>query len=169
MEEKDIVNRVAESSLVTLNLEEFQVKGERVIFDLSSVLYEGLVLREKDLRDFVLTHDWKKYQSKFVALHCSTDAIVPTWAYMLIAAHLEPYAASVVFGDLIALESVLFKEAIDKMDVLVFKDKPVIVKGCSNVLVPESAYIGLIAKLRPHVKSLFYGEACSTVPLYKRK
>ncbi|MDX1761523.1 MAG: DUF2480 family protein [Christiangramia sp.] len=165
---EEIVNRVAQSKLITFNLEDYYPKGQRFLFDISQWLLEGFVLREKDFREEAKAHDWSQYKDQFVALDCSTDAIVPAWAYMLLATYLEPYAKKVVIGDLENLESHLYQEVIEKMDVSDLKDKPVIVKGCSNKPVPKNAYIFLINKLQPVVKSLMYGEACSSVPLYKQ-
>lgn len=165
----EIVNRVANSKLITFDLEDFYPSGERVLFDIKDWLLEGLVLREKDFRETVKSHDWSFYEGKFVALTCSTDAIIPGWAYMLLTTYLNPYAKKVVVGDLDVLETALYSEVIQRMDVSAFQDKPVIVKGCSNKPVPQNAYIQIIQKLQPVVKSLMYGEACSSVPLYKKK
>lgn len=165
---EEIVNRVAQSKLITFNLEDYYPKGQRFLFDISQWLYEGFVLREKEFRDEAKTHDWSQYQDQYVALNCSTDAIVPAWAYMLISTYLEPYAKKVVIGDLENLESHIYQEVIDRLDVSDLKDKPVIVKGCSHKPVPKNAYVFLINKLQPVVKSLMYGEACSSVPLYKK-
>ncbi|MCB7481719.1 DUF2480 family protein [Christiangramia sediminis] len=165
---EEILNRVAQSKLITFNLEDHYPKGERFLFDLSQWLYEGFVLKEKDFREYAKQHDWSQYQDKFVALTCSTDAIVPAWAYMLVSTYLEPYAKKVVIGDLEILESHLYQEIIEQLDVSDLTDKSVIIKGCSNRPVPKNAYIFLINKLQPVVKSLMYGEACSSVPLYKQ-
>lgn len=165
----EIVNRVANSKLITFDLEDFYPSGERVLFDIKDWLLEGLVLREKDFRETAKSHDWSFYEGKFVALTCSTDAIIPGWAYMLLTTYLNPYAKKVVVGDLNVLETALYSEVIQRMDVSAFQDKPVIVKGCSNKPVPQNAYIQIIQKLQPVVKSLMYGEACSSVPLYKKK
>lgn len=165
---EEIINRVAQSKLITFNLEDYYPKGQRFIFDLSQWLYEGFVLREKDFREHAKNHDWSQYQDQFIALTCSTDAIVPAWAYMLVSTYLEPYAKKVVIGDLEDLESHLYQEVIERLDVSALKDQPVIIKGCSNKPVPKNAYIFLIKKLQPVVKSLMYGEACSSVPLYKQ-
>ncbi|QYA25054.1 DUF2480 family protein [Gramella sp. MT6] len=165
---EEIINRVAQSKLLTFNLEDYYPKGQRFVFDLSVWLHEGFVLREKDFREHAKNHDWSQYQDQFIALTCSTDAIVPAWAYMLISTYLEPYAKKVVIGELEDLESHLYQEVIESLDVSDLKDKPVIIKGCSNKPVPKNAYIFLIKKLQPVVKSLMYGEACSSVPLYKQ-
>ena len=165
---EEILNRVAQSKLITFNLEDFYPKGQRFVFDLSQWLYKGFVLREKDFREQAKDHDWLQYEDKFIALKCSTDAIVPAWAYMLISTYLQPYAKKVVIGELEDLESHLYQEVIENLDVSEFKDQPVIIKGCSNKPVPKNAYIFIIKKLQPVVKSLMYGEACSSVPLYKQ-
>lgn len=164
-----IVNKVAESGLITINLEELYTSGERVLFDLKGWLYEELVLKEKDFREYIKQHDWSSYQHKMVAVTCSADAIVPTWAFMLIATALTPHAQKVVFGNLTTLDEVLFEEKINAMDLSSFQDQRVIIKGCSKVNVPVSAYVRLASKLQPIVKSIMYGEPCSTVPVYKRK
>ncbi len=165
---EEIINRVADSKLITFNLEDYYPKGERVLFDLSEWLYEGFVLREKDFRENVKGHDWSKYQDAYIALTCSTDAIVPAWAYMLVTTYLQPYAKKVMTGSLEDLESLLYFEIIENLDVSDLEDKPVIVKGCSHKPVPRNAYLFLINKLQPVVNSLMYGEACSSVPLYKK-
>ncbi|UKM65817.1 DUF2480 family protein [Flavobacteriaceae bacterium GSB9] len=165
----DIINRVANSKLVTVNLEDYYPKGERVLFDIKDWLFEGFVLREKDFRNQVSEHDWSKYQNSFVALTCSSDAIIPGWAFMLISMHLEPYANKVVIGDLELLETSIYQDVINNLDVTEFQDKPLIIKGCSKKPVPENAYIMLAIKLKPVAKSIMYGEACSSVPLYKKK
>jgi hypothetical protein len=164
----EIINRVANSKLVTFNLEDFYPKGERVLFDIKDWLLEGLILREADFRESALAHDWSQYKDKYVALTCSTEAIIPAWAYMLLAIYLQAFAKKVVTGDLEIMETVLYTEIIHNMDVADLKDKMVIIKGCSNKPVPKNAYLLIIEKLQPVVKSLMYGEACSSVPLYKR-
>lgn len=168
-EENEIVNRVSGSALITFDLEEYYQAGERVQFDLKDVLFQGMILREKDLRDFVKTHDWTFYKDKFVAIHCSADAIIPTWAYMLVAIALRPFAKTVEFGTLEKLEERLFDEVLEKIDWKQFEGKKIVVKGCSKVEVPASAYVKTVAKLQPIAVSLMFGEACSTVPLFKRK
>lgn len=164
-----IVNRVAESALITFDLEKLYQIGQRQSIDLSQWLYEGLILKEKDFRAQLNAHDWSVYQDQFVALFCSTEAILPAWASLLVTSHLQPYSRKVVMGTLEDLEVQLFSEEIQLLDVTPFKDKPVVIKGCSDKTVPQDAYVQLIAKLQPIVKSLFYGEACSSVPLYKKK
>ncbi|CAM4216480.1 DUF2480 family protein [Gillisia hiemivivida] len=165
----EIINRVANSKLVTFDLEDFYPKGERVLFDIKDWLLEGLVLRETVFREKALAHDWSKYQDSYVALLCSTDAIIPAWAYMLLATHLHPFAKKVVTGDLELLETVIYTEIIKDLDVFALEGKPIIVKGCSHKPVPKNAYLLLIEKLQPVAKSILYGEACSSVPLFKQK
>ena len=166
---EEIKNKVAESGIVTIDLEEFYQQGERVLFDINPLLFEGLILKEKDFRDFIKNEDWNKYKDKYVAIVCSTDAIVPTWAYMLLSIHLEPFAKKTVFGNLIELEGVLYHEILSKINFENYKDKRVVVKGCGHLPVPVSAYVNLSNGLRPYAKSIMYGEPCSTVPLYKAK
>ena len=168
MEETEIVNRVAVSGIVSLDLEELYHPGERVLYDLKDNLWQGMILKEKDFRDFLKTHDWSQYTGKNVAVTCSEDAIVPTWAYMLLAVQLEPFANTIVFGDLNALEEKLFNDAIGEIDISEFTGKRVVVKGCSKVSVPISAYVEISRLLKPVVQSLMFGEPCSTVPIYKR-
>ena len=165
---KEIVNRVANSKLITFNLEDYYPEGERVLFDVKDWLLEGFVLRESEFREQAKNHDWSQYEGKFIALTCSSDAIIPAWAFMLLATYLQPFAKKVINGDLETLETVLYTEVISKMDVSNLQDKPVIVKGCAHKPVPKNAYLLLIEKLQPVVKSLMYGEACSSVPLYKK-
>src|SRR6186997_1893653 len=150
---EEIVNKVQESGLMQFDLEELVVPGERVLFDLKEWLFEELILKEKDFREKIKTHDWKSYQDKFVAVTCTADAIVPTWAYMLIATQLEPYAKKVVYGDLQKLEEILFTESISKLNPENLRDKKIVIKGCSDN-VPASAYTELTVFLRPLAKSI---------------
>lgn len=166
--ENQIINKVALSGIITLDLEEFYPPGERVLFDIKDLLFQGLMLREKDFREFVKNDDWTKYQDKYVALVCSADAIVPTWAYMLLATHLEPYSKKIVFGNLETLETILYNEILGKLNVNDYKDSRVVIKGCGHLPVPKAAYVEIARLLRPVAKSIMYGEACSTVPLYKK-
>ena len=167
--ENEIINKVEQSGLIDFNLEDYYPKGERVLFDIKDQLFQGLILKEKDFRDFVKNNDWSKYKGKFVALTCSADAIVPTWAYMLLTSSLEPFAKKIVFGDLKTLETILFQESLSKINPEDFREKRICVKGCGNMPVPESAYVEITRILTPVAKSVFYGEACSTVPIMKRK
>ena len=165
---EEIINRVSNSKLVTIDLEDFYPSGERVVLDIKDWLLDGLVLREKDFREKAKTHDWSQYREKFVALTCSTDAIIPGWAFMLLSTYLNPVAKKVVIGDLKQLETILYTEVLEKADFSEYKDLPVIVKGCSRKPVPQNAYIQLINKLQPIARSIMYGEACSSVPLFKK-
>jgi hypothetical protein len=167
--ENEIVNRVSSSQLVTFDLEEYYTLGERVLFDIKTLLYQELVLREKEFRDFIKSHDWAQYQNKNVAITCSADAIVPTWAFMLVSSSLQPYAAQVVFGSLIELESELFKKSLDKVDWKKYQNAKVVIKGCGKIEVPVSAYVLATNRLRPVASSIMYGEPCSTVPVFKKK
>ena len=164
-----IINKVAESGLLTIDLEELHVPGERVLFDIRSWLYEELILREKDFREQLKELDWSGFSGKHVAVTCTADAVIPVWAYMLIAASLAPYARTTVFGTLERLEEELFMQQLNGLDLSIYKDQRVIIKGCSNVPVPVSVYVRLTSLLQPIVKSVMYGEPCSTVPVYKRK
>lgn len=166
--EETIINRVANSTLISLDLEDYYHSGERVIYDLKDNLFMGLILKEKDFRDFLKNHDWQQYSSKNVAILCSEDVIVPTWAYMLLAIYLQPHAHLVIFGSLADLERKLYEEALSKIDFQTYKGAKVVIKGCSKVQVPISAYVELTTKLRPYAQSIMFGEPCSTVPLYKK-
>ena len=165
----EIVNRVSQSKLITFDLEDYYPEGRRVILDIKEWLYEGFILKEKEFRTYITEYNWEQYASSYVALICSTDAIIPGWAYMLIASKLQPYAKMVVIGSLEELETTLYQSIIENIDVSPFKDKMLIVKGCSNKPVPPNAYVWIISKLQTVTKSVMYGEACSSVPLYKRK
>src|SRR5690606_30207963 len=140
-----------------------------IVYDIKDNLFHGLILKEKDFRDFVKNHDWGQYKDKHVALTCSADAIIPVWAYMLLANKLAPYAATVAFGSLETLETLLFERAFSKINIEQFRDQRVVVKGCGDKLIPFSAYVELTARLTPVVKSIMYGEPCSTVPVFKRR
>lgn len=166
---EDIINRVANSKLKVIDLEDYYPKGERVLFDIKDWLFEGFVLREKDFRGFVSEHNWEQYQDCYVALYCSTDAIVPDWAYMLISIELQNYSKLTIIGDLDILESLLYASIIENLDLTTYTDLPVIIKGCSHKPVPANALVLLSQRLKPIAKSVMFGEACSSVPLYKRK
>jgi hypothetical protein len=168
MTEGEIINRVTGSALVTFDLEQYYQPGERAVVDIKDQLFQGLILKEKDFRAYIKATDWSIYQDKLVAVYCSEDAIVPTWAYMLVAAVLEPYARRIVFGAPEELEKVLFQEALAKVDWQQYKDAKVVVKGCSKVDVPVAAYVEATRRLKPLASSVMFGEACSTVPVFKR-
>jgi hypothetical protein len=164
----EIINKVSQSGLITIDLEEYYPEGKRILFDIKEQLFEGLILREKDFREFIKNEDWNKYKDCYVALTCSADAIVPTWAYMLLATQLEPVAKKVVFGDLETLETILYNEILSKINISDYKDARIVIKGCGNLPVPKAAYVQITGLLRPVAKSIMYGEPCSTVPLYKQ-
>ncbi|AYB30346.1 DUF2480 family protein [Chryseolinea soli] len=163
-----IVNKVANSALVTFDLEHYYQPGERVVLDIKGQLYQELILKEKDFRDFIRQHDWTAYQDKYVAITCTADAIVPTWAFMLVSIALQPYAKQVVFGTLEELETAIFKKSLEKVDWTTFQNAKVVVKGCSKVDVPVAIYVEATNNLRPYAASIMFGEPCSTVPLYKK-
>lgn len=165
--ENEIINKVANSGIVTIDLEEFYTPGERVLFDIKPLLFQELILKEKDFREFIKTNDWSIYKDKLVALTCSADAIVPTWAYMLLTLALEPYAKKIIFGSLNELETILFAEKLAALDISSYKDARIVIKGCGEKPLPTNAYVNLTALLKPLAKSIMYGEPCSTVPLYK--
>ncbi|MFZ9631684.1 MAG: DUF2480 family protein [Bacteroidia bacterium] len=167
--EEVFVNKVANSGLITFNLEEYFPAGERKYIDIKEVLFMGMVLKEKDFRDWVKAHDWLQYQGCPVAVGCSADAIVPTWAYMLLTSKLSGIATEVVFGDLQALEAVLWRSALSRIDLSPFKDGKIVVKGCGDLPVTAAAYAEITRLLTPIVKSIMYGEPCSTVPVFKAK
>lgn len=166
---EEIVNRIAQSKLITLDLEDFYPKGRRVLIDISKWLFEGLILREKEYRNYLDITDWEQYKDTYIALTCTSDAIIPGWAYMLVATKLQPHAKRVVIGDMELLETSIFQAVIENMDVSVFEQKSVIIKGCGKKPIPTNAYIWLTAKIQPVAKSMMYGEACSSVPLFKKK
>jgi len=162
-----IINRIANSKLVVVDLEDFYPKGERVVFDIKDWLFQELVLREKDFRETIKNYNWSQHQNQYIALTCSTDAIIPAWAYMLIVVNLEPFVEKAIIGTLEDLETSIYQDIVNTIDVNFFKDKPIIIKGCANKPVPVNAYTMLVKKLKPVAKSLMYGEACSFVPLFK--
>jgi len=166
--EDEIINKVAQSDLVTINLEDFYPKGERILFDIKPWLFEELILKEKDFRERIKNHEWSQYKNKFVAIACTADAIIPTWAFMLVASSITPFAQKIVFGDLKKLDEQLFQEEIEKLNIENYRDEKIIIRGCSSIEVPVSAYVELITRIRPVAKSIMYGDACSTVPLYKK-
>ena len=163
-----IFNRVANSALQVIDLEEFYQEGTRTLLSITAFLDDGIVLREQTFRERLQSHDWKKYQNQFVAVHCPDDILVPQWATLLVVTHLQPLAKYVVVGTAADLEQQLFAEQLAHMDFSPYQDGLVMIKGCSNKPVPEQAMGLLAAKLTPIVKKLSYGEACSSVPLYKK-
>lgn len=164
----EIINKVANSALEVFDLEDYYPKGIRTQIDISQWLFEGFLLKEKDFREALKNHDWQQYQNHFVAINCSTDAIIPAWATILVTVYLTPFAKKIVTGTLADLDTALYQEILPTLDFAHYQDKPVILKGCSKKPVPESAYILAIQKLQPFAKSIMYGEACSAVPLFRK-
>ena len=166
--EKEITNRVENSGLVQVNLDDYYPQGERAMFDIESLLTNGFVLVEKDFREGLKKTDWNNYADQYVAVICSADAIVPLWAFMLVASYLKPFAKKVVFGDVSELEKAVFNDVLVELDFTQFEDKNVIVKGCGKYPIPESVFVDFTVKLQSYAKNIMFGEACSAVPLYKR-
>jgi len=164
-----IINKVAESGLITIDLESFFPSDEIAAFDLKDFLFMGLILKEKDFREVLSAFDWESMRSKKVAIYCSADAIIPLWAYMLVSSYLQPVAKLVFSGTQKDLKKQEFIKNIQQLDAKVFEDKRVVVKGCGDMEIGEYAFVEITNKLRPVVKSLMYGEPCSTVPVYKKK
>lgn len=165
----EIVNKVAQSGLETIDLEQFYPKGETVIFDMKDYLFMGMILKEKDFRAAMQSHDWEQYRGKNVGLVCTADAVVPLWAYMLVMTNLEPVAAYAAFGDEEFIYKTLYLKNLANLDVEAFTDKRIVIKGCGDKRVGEVAYAEVTRLLRPVAKSIMYGEACSSVPVYKKK
>jgi hypothetical protein len=164
-----MVNRVAESGLITIDLEEFYPSGETVVFDMKDHLFMGMILKEKDFREELKNMDWNLYTDKNVAITCTADAIIPMWAYMLATTYLEPIAKDIVFGNEDMLHKTLFLKSLSKIKPEEYADKRVVIKGCGDKPISETAYVEITKLLRPFAKSIMYGESCSTVPIYKKK
>ncbi|MBC8034795.1 MAG: DUF2480 family protein [Chitinophagaceae bacterium] len=163
-----IINKVAESGLQELNLESFYPKGDIAVFDLKDYLFMGLILKEKDFREALKNYDFSVYQHKYVAVHCSADAIIPMWAYMLAASYIQPFAKDVIAGDEAFAHKVVFLKNLAAINMSDYADKRIVVKGCGDLPVGEFAYLEITRLLRPVAKSIMYGEPCSTVPVYKK-
>jgi hypothetical protein len=164
----EIINKVAASGLVTIDLESMYPAGQRSVIDIREQLWMELALKEKDFREWIKTNDWERYRGHFVAVTCSNDAIIPNWAYMLVASALSGVARKVVFGSVDQLETAIFSELIAALPGEEYADKRLVIKGCSDLPVPVSAYVEIVAKLQPVAKSIMFGEPCSTVPVFKR-
>ena len=164
-----ITNKVAQSGLVTLDLEKYYPEGENTVFDLKDHLFMELILKEKDFREALKNTDWSFYKDKNVAVFCSADAIIPLWGYMLVTSYVQPFAKEIVFGNEAQLISALFLKKLSAIEVKEFEGKRVVIKGCGDKSVPEAAYIEITKLLLPAAKSIMYGEACSTVPIYKAR
>lgn len=165
---EEIRNKVAESGLITLSLEDYYPRAKRMNLDIKAWLYEEMILREKDFREHLKAHQWEQYQDAYVAVYCSADAIVPQWAYMLLGSYLEGIAAKVVYGSQEILETVVMEEVLGNLDLSAYQDQRVILKGCGDLPIPPQAYLKFSMELQKVVKSLMFGEACSTVPIYKK-
>ena len=166
--DKPLVNRVAASGIITLNLEDFFPQGELAIFDLKGYLFMEMILKEKDFREALQEHDWTQYEGKNLAVFCSADAIIPVWAYMLVAVHAAPFAKNIFQGTTEEFYKMKFQQALAEVDGANYEDQRVVIKGCSNKPVPPSAYVELTRKLQPYARSIMYGEPCSTVPIFKK-
>ena len=165
----EIRNKVAENTkLITFNLEDYYAEGNRVLVDISQWLDQGFILREKEFRNSLENHDWSQYENSFVAIHCSTDAIIPIWAYMLFTTKANLFANQVVLGTLEDLEVQIYQFQLSKIDLSIYQDKFVIIKGCANKPVPQNAYVLITQQLQSVAKSIMYGEACSSVPLFRK-
>lgn len=167
--QENIVNKVAQSGLLTVDLANYAPTAEIIEYDIKDNLFHGLILKEKDFRDFVKNHDFSIYQDKVVAITCSTDAIVPTWAYMILSNKMAPYAQHVAFATKDEVYRDLFLQRLHELDYSTFQDQRVVIKGCGDIPIPESAFVLFTSKLTPIVRSIMYGEPCSTVPVFKRK
>ncbi|MEO0471331.1 MAG: DUF2480 family protein [Bacteroidota bacterium] len=164
----EVVNRIANSPIITFKIEDHYTEGERVLLDIKDQLFQGMILRERDFRGWIKEHDWAQYADKHIAITCSVDAIIQVWAYMLLETRLQPFAKTVVFGTLEDLEVRLYQEKLEQIDFSQFADRPVVIKGCSDREVPTAVYVDVTRRMMPYAKKLSYGEPCSTVPLYKR-
>jgi hypothetical protein len=167
--EETFVNKVAESGIITLNLEDYYPKEEVIVFDMKEHLFMGLILKEKDFREALKTLNTAAYENKIVALTCSADAVIPMWAYMLVTSLLQPLAKEIIFGNEIFTKENILLRNINNINTSSFADGRIVIKGCGDLPIAEAAYIAITNKLRPVAKSIMYGEPCSTVPVYKRK
>jgi len=165
----EIINKVAKSSLIIFDLEDYFPANERVVLDISQWLHAGFILKEKEFREALKNFDFEIYKNKLVALTCSTDAILPSWAFMLVSAYLQPIAIKVVQGTIHQLDLAYYEELIDKLDFSSYENKPVIIKGCSKKPIPEEAYVMATQKMMLYARSIMFGEACSAVPIFKKK
>lgn len=163
-----LINRVANSGIITLNLEEFYPKQEVVVFDMKDYLFMELILKEKDFRKTLKEYDWTQYEGKILLVHCSTDAIIPVWAFMLVVGYAEPFTHDVFLGNKEEYLKAHYYKTISTIDYSIYSEKRIVIKGCSQRPVPASAYLQLAAALRPYAQSIMYGEPCSTVPIFKR-
>lgn len=165
----EIINKVANSALEVFDLEDYYPSGIRTQIDIAQWLEEGFLLKEKNFREAIKSHEWSNYHNHFVAIYCSTDAVLPAWATILVTVHLQPFAQKIILGKKEEIDTFLYHEILNQIDYSIYKDKPVILKGCSKKPVPETAYVLAVQKLQTVAKSVMFGEACSAVPLYKSK
>ena len=166
--DENIINRVQKSGIITIDLDDVNIPDNLFEIDIKNWLHDELFLKEKEYRNYILNHDWSKYKNGYVFIHCSSDAIIPTWAYMLISSKIEEVTNKVVIGDLKKIYDLIFDEYLNTLDYTKFTNKSVIIKGCSSEMIPISAYHKLTTKLKPFAKSIMYGEACSAVPIFKK-
>ena len=164
-----LINKVAESGLITIDLEKWYPRESTIVFDMKDHLFMGMILKEKDFREALKNLDWEPYRDKHVAITCSADAIIPVWAYMLVVAYLEPVAKEIIMGDEKELHKTLFLKNVSAINVNEFTDKRVVIKGCGETPIADYIYMEITRKLRPVAKSIMYGEPCSTVPIYKKR
>ncbi len=169
MMSETFTNKVAESGIITLDLEEYYPKEETVVFDLKEYLFMGLILKEKEYRAALKEKDFSTYQGKNVAITCTADAVIPVWAYMLAASNLQPFAKEIVFGNEYFLHQIVFIKNLGKINPEEYSGQRVVIKGCGDLPISETAYVEITRILRPVVKSIMYGEPCSTVPVFKKK
>jgi hypothetical protein len=166
--DQPLVNRVANSGLITIKLEEFFPAQELAIFDLKDYLFMEMILKEKDFREALKEHNWEQYQGKILLVYCSADAVIPVWAYMLVATYAAPYAHDIFQGTAEDFYRSYFLRQLDQLDMEQYRDQRLVIKGCSDHPVPPAAYLEITRKLQPLAKSIMYGEPCSTVPVYKQ-
>jgi hypothetical protein len=165
----DFVNKVAESGIITINLEQYIAAQDYITFDLKPFLFMEMILKEKDYREALKKQDWTIYENKIVCITCSVDAIIPQWAYMLATTYLQPVAKDIRFGTELNIKNDALRQAIQAIQIDEYTDKRIVIKGCGDVQIPDEAYIAITHKLMPVAKSIMYGEPCSTVPIYKKK
>lgn len=164
----EIVNRVANSGIITLNFDEILTEIQTAQFDLEPFLWQGLALKEKDFREAIKNYDWSKFQNQHVAVFCTADAIIQTWAFMLIASKLQEQNATAYFCQPVDLPEFLALNYIQNLNAETFANARVVVKGCGTFNLSPNCYVALTQKLQPIVKTLLFGEPCSTVPVYKQ-
>ncbi|MGE0569099.1 MAG: DUF2480 family protein [Bacteroidia bacterium] len=163
----EIVNRVASSGLITIDMNDWVNASELVFIDIKPFLFQELIVKEKEFRDSIKNHNWTEYTGKPVGIICSSDAIIPTWAYVLIAMELQPFVAKIYQGTVNEIKTNVLMDYISTLDVSQYNDQRLVIKGCGEEFITPATYVALTSKLKPVVKSMMYGEPCSTVPLYK--